>query len=88
MENLHDKEIATSDSYLLCHYKLYKTVCISSDMNKHKQLVEELKHRRVNEPNLAIRDRVIATRSARQSCTGNQMDTITSTPTVTTVANS
>ena len=93
MENLLDKEIATSNSYLLRRHELYKTVYISPDMtkyqrNKHKQLVDELKRRRVNEPNLVIRDGVIVTRPSRQSQTANQMDTVTPTPTVTPATNS
>ena len=48
MENLHDEEIAISNSYLLHHYELYKTIYISPDKTKYqrnrpKQLVEELK---------------------------------------------
>jgi len=44
--------------------------------------------RRVNEPNLVIRDGVIVTRPSRQSQTANQMDTVTPTPTVTPATNS
>ena len=93
MENLLDKEIVTSNSYLLHHHELYKTVYISPDMtkyqrNKQKQLVEELKRRRANEPNLVIRDGVIVTRPPHQSRTANQMDTVASTPTVAPATNS
>ena len=93
MENLLDKEIVTSNSYLLRHHELYKTVYISPDMtkyqrNKQKQLVEELKRRRANEPNLVIRDGVIVTRPPRQGRTANQMDTVASTPTVAPATNS
>ena len=48
MESIQDKEIVTSNSYILRRHELYKTVFVSPDMtkyqrSKHKQLVEELK---------------------------------------------
>ena len=48
--------------------------------SKHKQLVEELKRRRVKEPNLVIRDGAIVTRIARPSQATNHMDTTAATP--------
>jgi len=35
MENLHDKEIVTSNSYLLRRYEMFNTVYISPDMTKN-----------------------------------------------------
>ena len=57
MESIHDKEIVTSNSYILHHHELYKTVFVSPDTtkyqrSKHKQSMKELKQRRVNQPNL------------------------------------
>ena len=85
LETICDKETITSRSYLLRNHEQYKNVFITSDMtkyqrHKHKQLVEELKRRRTNEPNLVIRDGIIVTRTTRLGHTGGQMDTNTSTP--------
>ena len=85
MESIQDKEIVTSNSYILRRHELYQTAFVSPDMtkyqrSKHKQLVEELKRRRVNQPNLVIRDGVIVTRTARPSQATNQMDTSIATP--------
>ena len=70
---------------IVTRHELYKTVFVSPDMtkyqrSKHKQLVEELKRRRVNQPNLVIRDGVIVTRTVRPSQATNQMDTSIATP--------
>jgi len=59
MTNIHDQEFIISHSfYLWCHSQ-YEKDYISQDMtkyqrNKHKQSVDELKRRRINEPNLII----------------------------------
>jgi len=59
ISNIHDKEFIISHSFYLRHHSQYGKVYISQDMtkyqrNKHKQLVDELKRRRINEPNLII----------------------------------
>jgi len=85
LENICDKEIITSCSYLLLrNNEQYKNVFITSGVTKYqrhilKQLVEELKCR-TKEPNLVIQDGIIVNRTTCLGHTGNQMDKNISAP--------
>lgn len=93
MESLQHKEMITANSYFLRRHELYKSVFISPDMTKYqrgkrKELVEELKRRRIKEPNLVIRDGVIITRATRSGQVVNQTDRNVTTPASNTMTNS
>ena len=78
LEDVDDKEFITSRSYFLRRHEEFNNVYISVDMTKyqrakHKQLVEELKHRKAaNEPNLTIRNGVIVTKRPYHSNKGSK----------------